>query len=76
MPLPRPKLATSFVPRPLTASEIAWLRQEGREFQEAYDQIKTTLALADAGAATADIGVMIALEEEFREFVEIYFARR
>jgi nucleoside phosphorylase len=47
------------------------LRQEGREFQEAYDQIKTTLAQYDAECATADIGVMIALEEEFQEFVEL-----
>jgi nucleoside phosphorylase len=75
MPLPRPKLATSFVPRPLTASEIAWLRQEGQEFQEAYSQIKASLAPSDTSpfvdCAPVDFGIVTALEEEIREFIDL-----
>ena len=46
---PRPKQGTSFVPRPLTPSEIEWLRREGREFQEQYGQIKADLEKRRAG---------------------------
>lgn len=76
IPLPRPKLATSFAPRPLTPSEIDSLRREGREFQEAYSQIKANLALNDAWRSGAcspvDIGIILGLEEEFRELVEFF----
>jgi hypothetical protein len=39
----KPKQGTSFVPRPLTPSEIEWLKREGREFQEEYSRIKSDL---------------------------------
>jgi len=40
---PKLKQGTSFVPRPLTPSEIEWLKREGREFQEEYSRIKADI---------------------------------
>ena len=39
-PSPRPKQATSFVPRPLTPSEIEWLKQVSKDFHEHYEEIR------------------------------------
>lgn len=37
------KPATCFEPRPLTPSEIDWLKREGREFQDQYEGIRAAL---------------------------------
>jgi nucleoside phosphorylase len=74
-PLLRPKLATSFVPRPLTVSEIDWLRREGLEFQEAYSKLKANLAPSELGSSVGygpvDLGIIVALEEAFRELIDL-----
>ncbi len=53
---PKQRLATSFAPRPLTASEIDWLRREGREFQDGYDQIKADALRARLGRPSVSSG--------------------
>mgnify|MGYP000717929449 CR=1 FL=1 len=54
----KPRQDTSFAPRPLTPSEIEWLKREGREFQEQYSQIKADLdeAQHEGEASTAGAG--------------------
>ena len=54
-PSRKPRQATSFVPRPLTPSEIEWLRQEGREFQEQYSQIKAAVLAGNEGCQLVDV---------------------
>ena len=52
---PKQKLATFSTPRPLTPSELEWLRREGSEFSAQFAQIraaiddgeKADLAIAD-----------------------------
>jgi hypothetical protein len=46
---PKPKPATSFAPRPLTPSELEWLRREGSEFRAQFGQIRA--AIVDGEAA-------------------------
>lgn len=37
---PSPRQATSSGPRPLTPSEIEWLRQQGQDFLDNYEEIR------------------------------------
>ncbi len=52
------------------------MRREGREFQDEYNQIKARLLPHDFAQPTelapADVGVVISLAGEFREFVELF----
>lgn len=54
---PKPRQGTSFVPRPLTPSEIEWLKREGREFQEEYSRIKAEVEEQRTGQSAAAAGV-------------------
>ncbi len=54
---PKPRQGTSFVPRPLTPSEIEWLKREGREFQEEYSRIKAEVEKQRTGQSAAAAGV-------------------
>jgi hypothetical protein len=53
-PSRRPKQATSFAPRPLTPSEIEWLRQVGKDFHEHYEEIRARVMAELDAAAPAD----------------------
>lgn len=54
-PSRKPRQATSFAPRPLTPSEIEWLKREGREFQEQYSQIKAAVVERHDADRPADV---------------------
>ncbi len=41
--VPKARPATSFAPRPLTPSELAWLLREGREFAALYAGIRAAI---------------------------------